>query len=74
MSVFLSMTLTALCRAFNLLCCRKLEMPLYAKPITLEAMPPNTEAIIPLFCFLSFGYGGNIKPISFFNISYAEQL
>ena len=48
-SVFLSMTFTTLCRALCLLWCRKLEIPSYAKPFTLDAMSPNNEAnIAPL--------------------------
>ena len=48
-----------------------LEMPSCAKSITLEAIPPNTEAIMPLLCLWSFGYASNFKAISFVNISYA---
>ena len=42
------MTFTALFRALCLLWYRKLQIPLHARPIMLEAMPPNTEANIPL--------------------------
>ena len=70
MLVFWSITTTALCRALCLLWCRKLDIPLYAKPIMLEAIPPNTEAIIaPLLCLWSVGNLGSIFPMSFVNVS-----
>ena len=65
-SVFLSIIFMALCKALHHLCGRKLEIPSYAKPIMLDAMPPNTEAnIAPLLGLLFIGRVGNIKPISF---------
>ena len=63
------MTFTALFRTLCLLWCKKLEIPSYARPITLEAMPLNTESkIAPLLGLLSVGKVGNIKPISFVKI------
>ena len=44
----LSMTLTALCRVLFHLLCRKLDIPLYAKPMKLE----TSVVIIPHFCIL----------------------
>ena len=61
MSVFLSISSTAFFKALCLLWFKKLEIPSYARPIKLDAMPPNMEAIIvPLFCLLSTGNLGNI--------------
>ena len=70
MLVFLSITATALCKALCLLWCRKLDIPSYAKPIMLEAIPPNTEAnIAPLLCLQLVGNLGSIFPMSFVNVS-----
>ena len=57
------MAFTALCKALYLLLCRKLEMPLYCKPMK----PEISYVVIPLFSFLSV-YVGKIKPISLFEM------
>ena len=66
------MACTAFFKALCLLWCKKLETPSYAKPIKLDAMPPNMKAIIvPLFCLLLTGNYGNIKSISLAKMLYA---
>ena len=70
MLVFLSITATALCKALCLLWCKKLDIPLYPKPIMLEAIPPNTEAnIAPLLYLRSVGNSGSIFTMSFVKVS-----
>ena len=65
MLVFLTITATALCKALCLLWYRKFDIPSYAKPIMLEAIPPNTEAnIAPLLCPWSVRNLGSIFPMS----------
>ena len=47
-----------------------LDIPLYAKPITLEAIPTNREVnIAPLLCLQSVGNLGSIFPMLFVNVS-----
>ena len=59
------MATKALCNAFCLLLCRKLDIPSYAKPIKLVT---NEEMMLPL-SFLYFGNIGGIKEITFVKIS-----
>ena len=68
----MSITSTALCKALCLLWCRKLDIPLYAKPIMLEAMPPIMEAnIAPRLCLWSVG---NLGSISLYHLPMCHRL
>ena len=66
-SSLFSIACTALCIAFCLLWCRKLEIPPYPRPIK----PDIRDVIIPLFCQFCLGNIGNIKANSFFRMSMA---
>ena len=66
-STLFSIACTALCKAFCLLSCRKLEIPSYARPIK----PDIRDVIIPLFCLFCIGNVGSIKANSFVRMSVA---
>ena len=61
MYVQIDVAFTALCRALCLLVCKKLKIPLNAKPT-------KTEMIALKILLLHFHPLGNIKSTSFFNI------
>ena len=63
----LSIAYTALCNAFCILWCRKLEIPSWAKPMK----PVIRDVIIPLFCLFCVGNVGSINANSFARMSAA---
>ena len=69
-STLLSIAVTALCNAFCLLWCRKLEIPSYARLIK----PVMRDVIIPLFCLSCVGNVGSINANSFVRMSAAVWL
>ena len=67
MSTLFSIACTALCKAFCLLQCKKLEIPSYASSIN----PVIRDVMTPLFCLFCLENVGSIKANSFVRMSVA---